>query len=248
VWLLDGYIEREGFGKAVELGLRPLAALLRRWDYEAAQRVDHLVAISTEIQQRIKTYYQRDSQIIFPPVDTQRFQPSATIEDYYLVVSRLIPYKRIDVAVRAATRLRLPLKVGGKGRDMDRLREIAGPTVEFLGYVPDDDLPDLMARCKAFIFPGLEDFGITPVQAQAAGRPVIAYAGGGALDTVIPGKTGVLFDELTVEGLMAAMQSFDASAYDPAVIRAHAEKFDTALFKQQITDYIDKRLNAKAQR
>ena len=180
------------------------------------------------------------SVIIFPPVDTQRFQPSATVEDYYLVVSRLIPYKRIDLAVQAATRLGLPLKVGGKGRDLDRLKEMAGPTVEFLGYVPDADLPDLMARCKAFIFPGLEDFGITPVQAQAAGRPVIAYAGGGALDTVIPGKTGELFHEMTVESLMAVMQNFDASAYDSRIIRAHAERFDTAVFTQQITDYVDR--------
>jgi glycosyltransferase involved in cell wall biosynthesis len=245
VWQLDAYIAREGFGALVDFGLRPLVAALRRWDYEAAQRVDHFIAISTEIQQRIKTYYHRDSAIIYPPVDTQRFQPSATVEDYFLVVSRLIPYKRIDLAVQAATRLNLPLKVGGKGRDLDRLQTMAGPTVEFLGYVPDSDLPDLMARCKAFIFPGLEDFGITPVQAQAAGRPVIAYAGGGALDTVIPGKTGELFHEMTVESLMAAMQNFDASAYDTRAIRAHAERFDTALFRQQITDYVDRALDAR---
>jgi glycosyltransferase involved in cell wall biosynthesis len=248
VWQLDAYIEREGFGRLVDLGLRPLISALRRWDYNAAQRVDQFIAISTDIQKRIETYYQRPSVIIFPPVDTQRFRPSATVEDYYLVVSRLIPYKRIDLAVQAATRLGLPLKVGGKGRDMDRLKEQAGPTVEFLGYVPDADLPDLMARCKAFIFPGLEDFGITPVQAQAAGRPVIAYGGGGALDTVIPGKTGVLFPEMTVKSLMAAMQSFDASDYDPAVIRAHAETFDTTVFRQQLTEYVEQSVNAKAQR
>ncbi|MCC6801942.1 MAG: glycosyltransferase, partial [Anaerolineae bacterium] len=248
VWDLDAYIAREGFGKPIEIGLRPVIAALRRWDYAAAQRVDHFIAISTEIQQRIKTFYDRDSVIIYPPVETTRFQPSAVVEDYYLVVSRLIPYKRIDLAVQAATRLGVPLKVGGKGRDLDRLKELAGPTVDFLGYVPDADLPDLMARCKAFIFPGLEDFGITPVQAQAAGRPVIAYGGGGALDTVIPGRTGVLFGEMTVESLVAAMQSFDASAYDPAVIRAHAERFDIGLFQQQITAYVDEKLNAKAQR
>ena len=248
VWQLDAYIAREGFGRLVDLGLRPLIAALRRWDYEAAQRVDHFLAISTEIQQRIQTYYHRASEIIYPPVDTERFQPSATVEDYYLVVSRLIPYKRIDLAVPAAPRLGLPLKVGGKGRDLERLKAMAGPTVEFLGYVPDADLPDLMARCKAFIFPGLEDFGITPVQAQAAGRPVIAYAGGGALDTVIPGKTGELFDEQTVESLMAVLQQFDATVYDPAAVRAHAARFDTALFKQQISGYIEQKLNAKAQR
>ena len=155
VWQLDSYIAREGFGQVAEMGLRPLIAAMRRWDYAAAQRVDHFIAISTEIQQRIKTYYQRDSAIIFPPVDTTRFQPSNTVEDYYLVVSRLIPYKRIDLAVQAATRLGVPLKVGGKGRDLDRLKALAGPTVEFLGYVPDADLPDLMARCQSLYFPRL---------------------------------------------------------------------------------------------
>lgn len=240
VWQMDAYIAREGLGKLAETGLRPLIAALRRWDYAAAQRVNKFIAISTEIQQRIQTYYNQPSVIIYPPVDTTRFMPAAKVDDYFLVVSRLIPYKRIDLAVQAATRLGLPLKVGGKGRDMERLKELAGPTVEFLGYVSDDDLPDLMARCKAFIFPGLEDFGITPVQAQAAGRPVIAYGGGGALDTVIPGKTGVLFSEMTVESLMVAMQGFDASAYNARIIRAHAEQFDTALFKTQITDYVER--------
>jgi glycosyltransferase involved in cell wall biosynthesis len=244
VWELDAYIAREGFGKVIDAGLRPLVAALRRWDFEAAQRVDRFIAISTEIQKRIERYYQQPSVVIYPPVDTERFQPSATVEDYYLVVSRLIPYKRIDLAVQAATRLGVPLKVGGKGRDLERLKQIAGPTVEFLGYVPDEDLPDLMARCKAFIFPGLEDFGITPVQAQAAGRPVIAFAGGGALDTVIPGKTGVLFAEATVESLTAALQSFDASAYNTAAIRAHAEQFDTAVFRREITAYVEQAWDA----
>jgi glycosyltransferase involved in cell wall biosynthesis len=240
VWQLDAYIQREGFGKLVDRGLRPLVAALRKWDFAAAQRVHRFIAISSEIQKRIYQYYLQPSSIIYPPVDTTRFQPSATVEDYYLVVSRLIPYKRIDLAVQAATRLGVPLKVGGKGRDLDRLKEMAGPTVEFLGYVSDEALPDLMARCKAFIFPGLEDFGITPVQAQAAGRPVIAYAGGGALDTVIPGKTGALFSEMTVESLVAAMQSFDASSAKPATIRAHAEQFDTSVFQREISAYVER--------
>jgi len=239
VWQLDSYIAREGLGRAAELGLRPLIAALKRWDYAAAQRVHHFIAISTEIRERIKRFYNRDSIVIYPPVDTSRFQPSPVVEDYFLVVSRLIPYKRIDLAVQAATRLGFPLKVGGSGRDLERLQEMAGPTVEFLGYVPDEKLPDLMARCKAFLFPGLEDFGITPVQAQAAGRPVIAFAGGGALDTVIPGKTGELFQEMTVDSLASAMQSFDARAYDPTAIRAHAEKFDTQVFNRQMTEFVE---------
>lgn len=244
IWQLDAYIAREGLGTVAQMALRPLAAALRRWDYAAAQRVNHFIAISTEIQARIKTYYNRESVIIYPPVDTARFQPSSTIEDYYLIVSRLIPYKRIDLAVQAATKLGLPLKIGGKGRDMERLQAMAGPTVEFLGYVPDEQLPDLMARCKAFLFPGLEDFGITPVQAQAAGRPVIAYGGGGALDSVIPGKTGELFDEMTVESLIAMLSDFDTNRYTPTEIRAHAEQFDTRVFNQQISAYVDQAWDA----
>lgn len=241
VWQLDGYLAREGLGAAAKMVLRPLVSWLKRWDYAAAQRVTHFIAISTEIQQRIQQYYNRESVIIYPPVQTQRFMPvsdAAQVGDYFLIVSRLIPYKRIDLAVQAATRLNLPLKIGGKGRDLERLKSMAGPTVEFLGFVPDDDLPDLMARCKAFIFPGLEDFGITPVQAQAAGRPVIAYRGGGALDTVLPGQTGEFFDELTVDSLAQVMQTFDASRYDVQTMRRHALQFDEAVFTRQMDDFI----------
>jgi glycosyltransferase involved in cell wall biosynthesis len=239
VWQLDSYIAREGIGKAAQLALRPLMSILRRWDYAAAQRVTHFIAISSDIQKRIREFYGRDSVIIYPPVDTARFQPSPAVEDYYLIVSRLVPYKRIDLAVQAATRLGVKLKIGGKGRDMERLKAMAGSSVEFLGYVPDDALPGIMARCKAFLFPGLEDFGITPVQAQAAARPVIAYGAGGALDTVIPGKTGELFNEMTVDSLVNVMHDFDAEQYDPAAIRAHALRFDTTVFNQQISDFVD---------
>lgn len=241
VWQFESYIAREGIGGAIAMALKPLIAAMRRWDYAAAKRVDHFIAISTDIQNRIRQYYERDSVIIYPPVDTERFAAARTdeVEDYFLVVSRLIPYKRIDLAVQAATNLGVPLKIGGKGRDLDRLREMAGPTVEFLGYVPDEELPSLMARCKAFIFPGLEDFGITPVQAQAAGRPVIAYGAGGALDTVIPGVTGENFNDLTVESLMAVMAAFDASHYDPALVQSHAAKFDKSVFAEQLGNYIE---------
>ena len=241
VWQLESYMAREELGKPLLAALRPLIAGMRRWDYAAAQRVQHFIAISSAIQQRIKSFYNRDSVVIFPPVDTTRFQPvpENQVEDYYLIVSRLIPYKRIDLAVQAATRLGVKLKIGGKGRDMERLQALAGSTVEFLGYVSDDALPGLIARCKAFLFPGLEDFGITPVQAQAAGRPVIAYGGGGALDTVIPGKTGELFSDFTVDSLVSVMQSFDESRYNPSDIRAHALRFDTQVFNDQITSFVD---------
>jgi glycosyltransferase involved in cell wall biosynthesis len=240
VWQLDSYLQREGMGGVARAALQAMMPALRRWDYAAAQRVDRFIAISTEIQARISTFYRRDSDLIFPPVDTARFQPSETVRDYFFVLSRLIPYKRIDLAVEAATRLKVPLKVGGRGRDLERLRALAGPTVEFLGYVPDEDAPRLMAESRAFLFPGLEDFGITPVQAQAAGRPVIAYRGGGALDTVIPGVSGELFDAQTADCLAAAMQAFEPAAYDPAALRAHALQFDSAAFAAQITAYVER--------
>lgn len=239
VWELDAYLAREEVGPVISTGLRPLISLLKRWDYAAAQRVHHFIAISREIQARIRTYYHRDSTIIYPPVDTDRFVPRNRHEDFFLIVSRLIPYKRIDLAVEACTRLGLPLKIAGRGRDLERLRQLAGPTVEFLGYVPDDQVADLMSRCAAFLFPGLEDFGITPVQAQAAGRPVIAFGGGGALDTVIDGVTGILFKAQTVDSLMDALTRFDPAAYDADVLRTHARQFDTRVFSTQLRAYLD---------
>lgn len=239
VWQIDAYLDREGYGALVGAALRPLVALLRQWDFAGTRGVQHFIAISKEIQERIKNYYQRDSVIIYPPVETSRFQPSDSHDDYFLCLSRLIPYKRIDLAVQAATRLNLPLKVAGHGRALDALKAVAGPTVEFLGYVPDEELNTLLSRCKAFIFPGLEDFGIAPVQAMAAGRPVIAFAGGGALDYVIPNKTGELFHTQTVESLMEVMQRFDADAYSPQEIRAFAEQFDRSIFEREITSYVE---------
>ena len=239
IWDLDSYLARENFGAATRAASRLVAAAYRRWDYTAAQRVDRFVAISTEVQARIQHIYHRESVIIYPPVEAaERFTPAPSHDDYFLALSRLVPYKRIDLAVEACTRLGLPLLVGGTGRDRERLEALAGPTVQFLGYVPDEDLPELFARCRAFIFPGLEDFGIVPVQAMAAGRPVIAYRGGGSLDTVIPGQTGAFFEQQTVESLMAALQAFDERDYDPAAIRAHALRFDVSNFTQQIAEYV----------
>lgn len=247
LWQPENYIAREGLGKPLEWLLRPLLALIRRWDYAAAQRVSHFIAISSAIKERIRRFYNRPAEIIFPPVDTAHFQPRPAheIENYFLIVSRLIPYKRIDLAVQAATELNLPLKVAGKGRDLARLHALAGSSVEFLGYVPDEQLPALMAKCRAFLFPGLEDFGITTVQAQSAGRPVIAYQGGGALDTVIPGISGEYFTQPTVASLKAALQRFDPSRYDPAAIRAHALQFDTRIFTAQISAFIEQAWRAR---
>jgi len=179
-------------------------------------------------------------------VDTARFHPlsgsghslASTHDDYYLIVSRLVPYKRIDLAVRAFNLLGLPLVVTGDGRDREALESLAGPTVTFLGRVPDEDLPDLFARCRAYVLPGVEDFCITPVQAQAAGRPVIAYGAGGALDTVVEGESGVFFHELTPEALAAAVRAFDPDAVDPRACRANAEQFAAKVFKEKLSQFI----------
>jgi glycosyltransferase involved in cell wall biosynthesis len=211
---------------------------MQGWERRAANRVDTFVAISDEIQKRIHRCYGRESTVIHPPVDTRRFAPADKYDDYFLIVSRLIPYKRIDLAVRAFTELGLPLKISGDGRDRESLQAIAGPNVQFLGYVPNNDLGQLMARCRAFVFPGLEDFGITPVQAMAAGRPVIAYAGGGALDYVVEGVSGTFFNEQTPESLADAVRRFDAGIFDPATIRAHAQQFDTNVFKSKLLAFI----------
>jgi glycosyltransferase involved in cell wall biosynthesis len=204
--------------------------------------VDAFVAISAEVQARIRRFYNRDSVIIHPPVDTRRFETAHNPGDYFLIVSRLIPYKRIDLAIRAFTDLGLPLWIGGDGRDRSSLEAMAGSNVRFLGRVPDEELGQLLAQCRAFIFPGLEDFGITPVEAMAAGRPVIAYAGGGALDYVLEGVTGTFFHEQSPESLANAVRGFDDAAYDPETIRAHAKRFDTSVFEARMNEFIQEQL------
>jgi glycosyltransferase involved in cell wall biosynthesis len=233
-WTTRSYVENEKFGRLVRTALLPVAHYLRMWDSSAAARVDHYIANSSAVAKRIEKYYRRPSQIIFPPVDTGRFEIAGEVDDYYIIVSRFVPYKRLDLAVAAFTRLKRRLKVVGVGRQMPALRAKAGPTIEFLGHVDDADLPGLLARAKAFIMPGEEDFGIAPVEANACGRPVLAYAAGGALDTQVHNVTGVLFGDQSVEGLCNAVCQADHVDFDPVRIRAHASRFDTEVFRSQI--------------
>ena len=206
----------------------------------AADRVDHFIAISTEIQQRIRRYYQHDSVVIYPPVDVERFTPSSRQPgDYYLAGGRLIPYKRVDLAVQAFNQLDRPLLIYGDGRDRESLQALAGPNVTFLGRVSSERLIDLYQHCRAFVFPGLEDFGIAPLEAQAAGRPVIAYGGGGALDTIIDGETGVLFAEQTVESLIAAVHRCEAAQFSPATCRRNAERFSLDRFQRELMNFVE---------
>ena len=238
LWSTSNYLQREGVGKLQRAILTPLLTLLRVWDQNAAMRVDRFVAISRAVQQRITKYYRADSMVIYPPISTERFQPSET-RDYYFIVSRLIPYKRIDLAVQAFTHLGLPLVIAGNGRDRAALEEVAGPNVRFLGRISDEALHTWMAGAKAFIFPGEEDFGITPLEAASAGVPVIAYAAGGALDTVIEEQTGTFFHTSDPRALVQAVQRFETMHFDKAIIRAHAKQFDENNFKQQIKEWVE---------
>jgi glycosyltransferase involved in cell wall biosynthesis len=241
LWMYDSYRQREELHPLVDTVVRRLLGTLQRWDYAAAQRVDHFIAISSAIQERIRRFYDRDSVVIHPPVDTESYTPSGDRpEDFFLVVGRLIPYKRVDLAVQAFTELGLPLCVVGDGRDRSRLEAMAGPNVTFLGRVPyGQELLSLYRRCQAFVFPGLEDFGIAPVEAQAAGRPVIAYAGGGALDTVQEGVTGSFFREQSPDALAVAVRDFQATDYDPEACRANAERFSVDTFRGKLMTFIE---------
>lgn len=241
LWLYEQYREREQINRLISLGLQPLLAWLRRWDRAAAQRVDHFVAISREVQQRIRTIYGRASEIIYPPVDTTFFTPDPTVPvgDYFLIVSRLIPYKRVDLAVAAFRQLpHEKLIIVGDGRDRATLQAAASTNVTFLGWQSREQVRTLLRGCKAFLFPGLEDFGIAPVEAMAAGRPVIAFGGGGALDTVAAGVTGAFFAAQTLQSLLAALQGFDATAYDPAACQAQADRFSVANFRRNLLAYL----------
>jgi len=238
LWDYASYVQREQLGHGLRAVLPAVIGLLRSWDYAAAQRVTHFVAISRLVGERIKRCYGRESAIIYPPLDAQAYSPSPDHDDFFLIVSRLIPYKRIDLAVQACSQLGLPLRIIGDGRDRAHLERLAGPTVRFLGHLPDADVKEHLRRCRAFIFPGEEDFGLAPLEAMASGRPVIAYGAGGALETIVEGVTGAFFREPTVESLAEAVRTFDAAVYDPVAIRRHAEGFDRSVFTERLRSFV----------
>ncbi len=234
LWMYPEYVAREGLGLLPRAILPPVIRLLRAWDRAAADRVTAFAAISVAVQERIRRFYGRESEIIYPPVAEAAFHPVTQAEPggYFLSVGRLIPYKRVDLAVRAFSQLGLPLVVIGDGRDRAALERLAGPNVRFLGRVSEEEKRRYLAGCRAFLFPGEEDFGIAPLEAQAAGKPVIAFAAGGALDTIQEGITGEYFRQPTVESLAEAVRRFDPSRYDPAACVANARRFDTANFRR----------------
>jgi len=249
VWDLSSDYFGPGQGLAARTLGPPLAAALRRWDRQT-DGVDRFVAISRHIADRIGRAYDRPADVIYPPVDVQRFEIAEAADDYYLVVSALVPYKRIDLAVAAANRLGRRLLVVGTGPEDRHLRALAGPTVRFLGWRSDADIARLYARCRALVFPAVEDFGITPLEAAAAGRPTLALGRGGALETMVgldatEAPTAVFFEEQSVDSLVEAMTRFEAAAdrFDAKALRARAEMFDRPVFKQRLGDYITARWN-----
>ena len=234
LWTYGDYVARESLPPGSRFVLPVVASALRVWDFAAAQRVDHFVAGSHNAARRIAKYYRRDSEVLQAPIDVNAYTPAPDeVADYFLVVSRLQSYKRLDLAVEACSRLNVPLLVIGDGPDRPRLESLAGPSVRFLGRVSNEEAVHHLARCRALIFPGEEDFGLTPLEAQASGRPVIALRRGGALETVREGETGVFFDEASIESLIEALRTFHDD-FNPQVLRANAARFDKQPFKQRL--------------
>jgi glycosyltransferase involved in cell wall biosynthesis len=215
---------------------------MRIWDRLAAERPDFYIANSQYVANRIKKYYRRDAKVIYPGVDTQKFQPTAkeNIKDYFLYVSRLVSYKRPDLIIEAFNQTGQKLKIIGAGPEKDKLQKMAKNNIEFLGHISDSDMKKYYAEAKAFVFVAEEDFGIVPVEAMAAGRPVIAYSVGGQAESVIDGKTGVLFHDQTVGCLVKTLLEFDHTKYDVSAIRAQAEKFSIQNFKKNLMEEIER--------
>lgn len=217
---------------------------IRVWDKTAAQRPDHFITISKTSRSRIHKYYQRDAVIINPPVDIDMYtkEVSSIPNDYLLIATRLVPWKRVDIAIKACLDLGLKLKIMGSGPDLPRLKSLSGGSelIEFLGYVSEDEKVKYMKNCQALILTQLEDFGLTPVEVMACGRPVIAYAKGGVLETVLPGETGEFYEQQTAASLKKILQEFDHKTYDKDICLAQAAKFDLPRFEDEIRDFLTK--------
>ena len=241
------YLRQAGLEGGVKGGItRLILHYLRLWDTSSANRVDRFLANSEFIAKRIWRAYRRPATVIYPPVDVARFEWQQPREEFYLTVSRFVPYKRVDLTVAAFNQLGLPLVVIGDGSDWQRVNAMAGPTIRLLGKQSDATVTDYMQRCKGFIFPAEEDFGITPVEAQAAGAPVIAFGRGGVAETVVHGKTGVLFSEQTVESLVQAVKSFEMGMYElnRHALRQQAEQFSINCFRDQFRSCIEQTYTA----
>lgn len=235
------YIADLKYNPLIKALLPRLIHRLRLWDSMSVDRVDHFIANSDTVRARINKYYRRDSDIIYPPVDTENFFLSKPEElgNYFVTGGRLVPYKRFDLVIQVFNRLRIPLKIYGDGPERARLEAMALPNIEFLGRISDADKAKLLSKAQAFIHPQVEDLGITPIESMASGRPVIAYGVGGVTETVIPGVTGLFFHNQTWEALFEVVSSFSAHKWDSKLIREHAQKFGADRFKENMRRYIE---------
>lgn len=216
---------------------------IRLWDKISADRPDQYIANSNFVSWRIKKYYNKEAVVIYPPVSAEKFYISPKTEKYYLMVGRALPYKRFDIVIQAFNNLELPLKVIGKGPEMDKLKKNAKDNIEFLGYLDDKKISDYYSKCQAFVFPSEEDFGITPLEAMASGRPVIAFRGGGALESVLENKTGLFFNEQTSRSIIEVVKDFNSDRFDAEEIRKYALGFDKEIFKKKIKEFVEEEYN-----
>jgi glycosyltransferase involved in cell wall biosynthesis len=239
VWVFQE--EYFGGSRMRKVALAPIFAALKWWDKRSCDRVDDFLAISRTVAERIETFYGRKAEVIYPPVDTDFFVPGGKEEDFYLVVSAVVPYKRVDIAIGAFNELRLPLVVIGEGPEYRRLRRLGGKTVSFRGWVTDEQVREAYQGCRALIFPGMEDFGLVPVEAQACGKPVIAFGKGGVTESVLDGETGIFFREQTVEALVDAVKAFRGRRFDPAKARENSLRFSQNVFKERMLEHITHR-------
>jgi len=240
---LETYVEKLKIPNITKKMVAEKLKGLRQWDFEAAQRVDYFIANSEFIAQKIKKYYQQDSKVIYPPVEVDKFHSDLNKEDYYIIVSRLMPYKKVDLVVKAFNQLKLPLKIIGFGEQLAELKKMAKSNIEFLEGLSDEKRNKYLSKAKAFLHPQEEDFGIAAVEAMASGCPVIAYKSGGALETVVDKKTGLFFEEQNWESLAEAVLDLNKLEFDPELIQKHAQKFSTQNFKKNINDYIQEKIN-----
>jgi glycosyltransferase involved in cell wall biosynthesis len=237
-WNFATYSAQENAGLAKRVMLPPMVRALRSWDERASRYPDHFVANSKTVAARIQRVYGRSAEVVHPPIDVNRFLPSDEQDDYYLVLARLVSYKRIDLAIDACTQLGRRLLVIGDGPDRERLMARAGPTVKFLQRLSDAEVEHYAARCRALLFPGEEDFGMAPLELAAAGRPTIAYRAGGAEETIVEGVTGVFFDRQEANELAAAIKRFEAQEWSVALLRSHAQNFGIDIFQTRFREFL----------
>lgn len=243
--MYDEYLKIENVRGLKKAAVGFLMPFIRRWDRRNSDRVDHFIANSRFVAKRIKMFYDRESTVINPPVDTKKFRNMGTAGDTYLAVSRLVPQKRTDIVIEAFNRSGRPLKVIGTGRDEAGLKKMAGDNIIFMGFVSDGELARCLSTSRALVFASYEDFGLVPLEAQAAGCPAIVYGKGGASESIIPGKTGIIFEEQSVDCLLDAVNRFESMKFDRALIKEHAALFDKDAFKSKMIELIEEKMRRR---